>query len=618
MRSLRRTALLCALSTLAAGLALVLAPASKAAPDLLVTMPDGVQLAVSVRLPAGYVEGRRYPTVFEMSGYDGASAQGGTLAEDVGIPPEVPAVPREDSRQITERFEQEYVVVHASVRGTGCSGGQFDLFSWQTAEDGKWLIDQWVAEQPWSDGKVAIIGHSYGGITGLMVASARPEHLTAVSVSGLIDDLYRGLVYPGGVPNYGFPLLWTGAIRPVYDVGGGLAPGLVRPQDEDDMENRQAACAQAAATKSRTVLDDPIIQGTSTTDTEWFRSRSPLTYVERVVAPLHITGAYQDEQTGPRGPTHLWEQATVRPKRLLLLNGDHNAQNPAYAGEEVWADRKGWIDHFTRGGGERPGETSVTVLWEVHRDEVTGELVSNGRTDDTTWPLSKTTFRDWYLQPANGLAESPAGPASYPWVAGSPRQSWSYQAGPDAGPPLTTAEGPDQVVFRSAPMTEPLAVHGPITATLELSTTAPDTDLFVQLADEGPDGSRTYLQRGMLKASHRAIDDSRSDFRDGVLYRPWRPHTNPQPVTPGQAETYVVEVFPVGHVFRPGHRIVVLVHSPPLVDSYYAYIPTRAPAGVNTLLTGVSKLTLPVVPTPKLGIELACGKQESVRCIPPS
>ena len=34
------------------------------------------------------------------------------------------------------------------------------------------------------------------------------------------------------------------------------------------------------------------------------------------------------------------------PKRLVLTNGDHNTQNPAYAGPEVWADRKAWIDHF--------------------------------------------------------------------------------------------------------------------------------------------------------------------------------------------------------------------------------------------------------------------------------
>ena len=44
---------------------------------------------------------------------------------------------------------------------------------------------------------------------------------------------------------------------------------------------------------------------------------------------MHITGAYQDEQTGPRGPTHLWEQVAGVPKRLVLTNGDHNTENPA-------------------------------------------------------------------------------------------------------------------------------------------------------------------------------------------------------------------------------------------------------------------------------------------------
>ena len=54
--------------------------------------------------------------------------------------------------------------------------------------------------------------------------------------------------------------------------------------------------------------------------------------VDRINVPIHITGAYQDEQTGPRGPTHLWEQVRGVPKRLILTNGDHNTQNPAYAG----------------------------------------------------------------------------------------------------------------------------------------------------------------------------------------------------------------------------------------------------------------------------------------------
>lgn len=104
----------------------------------------------------------------------------------------------------------------------------------------------------------------------------------------------------------------------------------------------------------------------------------------------------------------------------------------------------------------------------------------------------------------------------------------------------------------------------------------------------------------------------------GPLYRPWRPHTNPTPVTPGDVVEYLVEIFPVGHVFRPGHRLVVLVHAPPLDDSYYAYVPTRAPVGVNTVYVGPqhrSRLLLPVVPTPRLGPELPCGRQDAVRCV---
>jgi putative CocE/NonD family hydrolase len=88
----------------------------------------------------------------------------------------------------------EYVTVHASVRGTGCSSGEFDLFSWRSALDGKEIIDNWIPNQPWSDGAVGLLGHSYGGITGFMVAATQPQHLKAATLSGLIDDLYRGIV----------------------------------------------------------------------------------------------------------------------------------------------------------------------------------------------------------------------------------------------------------------------------------------------------------------------------------------------------------------------------------------------------------------------------------------
>ena len=627
-RVVRRAALVLpiVLALVAGALAAVPAPPAGAAPNNYVTMPDGVDIAINVRLPDGYQPGASYPTLFEMSGYDGGSAEGGTLLNDFGLTG-LPVLPSDDSRQLTRRFDQEYVTVHASVRGTGCSGGEFDLFSYASAEDGKYIIDEWIANQPWSNGDVAIMGHSYSGATGFMVAATQPEHLRAMTVSGLIDDVYRGITYPGGVSNYGFPLVWTGGLRPAYDLLGGLAPGILREESDDDIENRRLRCANNQLTKRRALLQDPLIQGLGETDNDWFRSRSLITYVNQIEVPIHITGAYQDEQTGPRGPTHLWEQVQGVPKRLVLTNGDHNTQNPEYASADVWADRKAWIDHFLgvaatpNFGGVNQDRTSVTTLLETHRDGA-GELVSNGRLDTTTFPLETTKWTSYHLRSGGRLTPARAGslePSSDLYASGSRRQAWSYQAGPAFGPPFTTADGPDELVYRTAPMAKPTAVVGPITATLFATVTGVDTELFVQLIDEAPDGSRTYLQRGMLKASHRAINQSKSDFDDDVLYRPWRPHTNPQLITPLALNQYLVEVFPVGHVFRPGHRLMVKISAPPILDSFYAYVPRTAPS-VNTVFHTPwlpSRLTLPIVPLTGsgLGPELPCGAQEAVRCI---
>ena len=230
------------------------------------------------------------------------------------------------------------MTVLASVRGTGCSSGEFDLFSWRSALDGKEVIDKWIAKQPWSNGNVVIFGHSYSGITGMFVASTRPEHLKAVSASGLIGDLYRDIVYPGGVTNYGFPLLWTGAIRVVYDVGGGTVGGLY------PVEDTSPQCAANQAERRRALLEDPLIHGLDDTDGNWYHSRSLVNYVDRINVPVHITSAYQDEQTGPRGPD-------VRVRQALELASPSDwcwstactARTPR---THIFKDRIAWMDYW--------------------------------------------------------------------------------------------------------------------------------------------------------------------------------------------------------------------------------------------------------------------------------
>jgi len=613
-----------------------------------VTMPDGVKIAISVAVPAACTDANVHPdgcpTIFEMSGYDGGGASAddrGTLCgSEFGC-----GTLEDDSRQLTRHFDdeypgREYVIVHASVRGSGCSGGEFDLFTWAAALDGKYLIDEWIPNQPWSNGDVGLIGHSYGGLTGTLIAATRPTHLKVISVSGLIDDLYRGMVYPGGVTNYGFPLLWTGGIRTLYDVGGGLAPRIFRPIAEGYRDSA-LECIETLPTRQRSVMNDAIVQGLSDTETDWYRTRSLIHHVAKINVPTHIVGAYQDEQTGPRGPTHVWEQlAPGLDKRLVLSNGNHNTAG-LYAGTAVTRDRVDWLNRYLYdvGFGEGLSDPTVNPAKQVRVYlESRGTGIPNGIIDAKDFPLPETVWTEHYLN-ADGSISSTPGSGEAMYVSGSVRHGWFREFGETEGTPLTSAEAPtpikDALHFESAPYASDTVIVGNISAHLDLSTTAIDTELYVEIIDEAPDGTRAYLQRGVLKASHRAIQRSNSDCVDpadgnvhvacdapgAYLYRPYPPHARADNLTPNERYDLEVEIWPLGHVFRAGHKLHVLVTTPPIFDNYYAYIPKR-PVGINTLHFGPdTRITLPVIDMDAvqvrmpLGDPVPCGQQDAIRCL---
>ncbi|MGH2949012.1 MAG: CocE/NonD family hydrolase [Solirubrobacteraceae bacterium] len=612
-----RTALLTAVVVLA-----IAAPAA-AAPTHYVETSDGASIAINVKVPDHCTEQTPCPTFFEMSGYESGSDEGktplGHIADETGLP-----LPAQTGTRAAhaDHLDDRYVTVLANVRGTGCSSGEFDLFSWRSALDGREVIDGWIARQPWSNGEVVIFGHSYSGLTGMMVAATRPEHLRAVSASGLFGDIYRDIVYPGGVTNYGFPLLWTGVVRPAYDIGGGTAGGLYPVEDTSD------ECAANQAGRSRTVLEDPLIHGLDDTDSEWYRSRSLVTYVERIQVPVHVTAAYQDEQTGGRGPTHVFDRLPADvPRRLVLVNGEHGTQTE----EHIRKDRFAWMDYWMHGlqradlgfaTGEAdlatvfgPTTTSRVILGYQGDGHAVGEIASDG------FPLGQTQFTDAYVTEGGlTLDRAAVEPGTATWVNGSRRQSYAHLAGSDTGGEVTSPTGPDEVEL-SMRFDEATAIAGPITANLFVASSAPDTELFVQLIDRAPDGTLLYLNRGMLRGSHRQVDPSLSQrTADGRIYRPWRPHQERALVEPGAVVDYLIDVFPVGHVFLPGHELVVKVHAPPAEDNDYAYVQKTLP-GVNTLHFGPdarSRLMLPVIPMGEVrGFQPPAGPcaYASMRCL---
>jgi hypothetical protein len=377
--------------------------------------------------------------------------------------------------------------------------------------------------------------------------------------------------------------------------------------------------------KSRSVTDEPLVNGLADdTDSPWFREHSLYPLAHLINVPTWIWSGYDDEQTGPRGPDHLWEMIKDVPKRLLTGNSDHDGwwNTPA-----VFTDRVAWMDHWMGRANHGFGtlaqkQTSVQTLFEIH-DNGKGVLVPSGIKNSRTFPLEDTSWTNYYFGAGGKLTSGLPATGEKPdrYVSGTDRYSWSYQAGPTAGAPVEMTSGPDEVAYTSAPYAQSTAIVGPITADLWLSSTDVDTDMFVQVVDVAPDGSRSYLQRGLLKSSMRAIDYDQSDYTaSGHLYRPWYSDTNHQYVKPDSVNRYLVEVWPVGWVFRPGHRLRVEVHAPPALDSFNAYAAKGRTVALNTVLhdpAHPSRITLPVVPLTgvTLGPPVACGQQYMVRCI---
>ncbi|SMD25014.1 hypothetical protein SAMN05661093_08879 [Kibdelosporangium aridum] len=140
------------------------------------------------------------------------------LPEDAGpVPVLITALPyRRDvsamNGSTTERWfaSRGYASLLVDLRGTGSSdGSQRPPFDPAETDDALAAID-WAVAQPWCDGMVGMWGHSYGAMTTLRTASAKPSALRAIiAVQGLTDPA-RDFVHPGGVRGAFSPLgVWA-------------------------------------------------------------------------------------------------------------------------------------------------------------------------------------------------------------------------------------------------------------------------------------------------------------------------------------------------------------------------------------------------------------------------
>ncbi len=134
--------------------------------DVMVPMRDSVRLATDIYLPAlgGATAPGTFPAILGRTSYDKSSPQ-------MWVEP------------VAEFFvPRGYAVVLQDLRGRHRSEGAGQYFHTANPDEGRDGYDtvEWIAAQPWSNGRVGTVGSSHGAIVQQVMALYQPPHLSAI------------------------------------------------------------------------------------------------------------------------------------------------------------------------------------------------------------------------------------------------------------------------------------------------------------------------------------------------------------------------------------------------------------------------------------------------------
>ena len=567
-----------------------------------VRMRDGVLLAATVRLPPGKtLADGPFPTVIEYSGYDVAGPHNLIDALEGKQPSNDPLLP-DTSTVVGSALAPffGFATVSLQMRGTGCSGGAFDLFGLPSDYDGYDVV-QTVGSQPWVlHHKVGMVGISYSGISQLVVGGTRPPDLAAIAPLSPTDDLYS-TGYPGGIYNDGFAASWISQrvadAEPAPQGGQRWARAEIAAGDTTCLAN-QRLHAQAESLAS---LVSPDLARTPSL----FDPRSPEVWASRITVPVFLAGALQDEEVGPQWPALVAALHRDQHVYVTMMNGTHiDSLGPDTISR--WLE---FLQIYVAGRVPSP-EPALPALAPVLYGTLTGTksvappalrfttaptvaaaraayaaqdprvrvLFDNGggslgpgalqptyEADFSAWPPAGATVR-FHLGPGGSLrsgirygsstvsfrpdpAVRPADdlpPPGDPWAA-QPPYDWT---------PVPAADG---VAFETTVLTEATTIVGPASLDLRLRSTAAATDLQVTVTEVRPGESQEeYVTSGFLRSSDRTLSRTSTPLDPVPTYLA----SDRRDLPPGRFTLVRIPVDPIAHTFRAGTRLRIVISAP--------------------------------------------------------
>jgi hypothetical protein len=416
-------------------------------------------------------------------------------------------------------------VVRVDSRGSGWSPGYMDPLCPQEDEDLYQCIE-WAGTQPWSNGKVGMLGISYYAINQWRVATRQPPHLAAIIPWEGFNDFYRDPSYHGGILSE-FMKRWAPvqALTVQHGLGekakrnpntGEPVAGPVKLPDEELAKNRTDPHTD--------LLAHPF-------DDAWHRARSA--DLSKITVPFLSCANWGGQGIHPRGNFNAFVEAPATQKWLEVHGESHWA---LFSSGYGLALQKRFFDYFLKDIANDWDRTPRVMLNIRHPGE---KFVLRG---EQQWPLARTQWTKLYLDPTRrALSRTPlTQPATVEYDALG-----------------------DGVTF-SMTLEQETEITGPLAAKLFVASATRDADLFLVLRVFDPGGQElTFfgstdpnapIGSGWLRASHRRLDPVRSK-----PYQPFHPHDREEPLVPGEVYECDVEIVPTCIVVPAGWRLALTV-----------------------------------------------------------
>ena len=529
-------------------------------------MEDGTFVYLEITRPT---DGSPHPTILEASPYHG------TLADRQGtrILPE----PRDENAQslgLTRYFAPRgYAVVMMDLRGTGKSSGCLDHLGPKDRSDLKHVIE-WIATQPWSNGRVGMTGHSYVGSTPSLAAATNPKGLVTIVPSAGLATMYDHQ-FQGGVPYF---LQWAGPMAAYEQIA------LTRSLPTGESFGKNATETGCGLPQSSLVSGEDQLSGRYAL---WHAEREWRAAATASTIPVFMVHGVNDDAARVTGMDWFTDRGGRAGDKLWLGQWDHGSGCcPTRRGIQWTYALHAWFDKHLALRNVDTGPAAELFLsdgtFEGAREGDRTQILRTSR-----WTASSSGFLSLYPSAADRRLSTTA-----PVLPGSASFS---------GDPVghVDPQGTGGVDFSTPPMTADTVLAGEPQLDLVASVTAKRVHLIATLYDESPpDPTGTAARR---RISQFAINPELRDGLDKVV-----------PVVPGVPMALRPPAMAMAHNLRAGHKLVLRVTASdpdkvptfavdPLITVYTGPGAASAVGGVlGTAPAPVTALRVPVVSSPTL------------------